>query len=105
MDDASWTQVAMMRDVPDGGVKSVFPKGKSVLLLRRGEEVLAMSNRCPHMGCLLTGGKLEGDVIRCPCHEWAFNIRTGEMTLAREVRLPVYDVKVQDGRISLRLEV
>lgn len=102
-DDASWIQVALRQDIPDGGVKVVFPRGLSIILFRHGDEVLAMSNRCPHMGCPLVGGRLEGEVIRCPCHEWSFNIRTGEMTLAKEVKVPLYDVKVDEGRISIRL--
>jgi nitrite reductase/ring-hydroxylating ferredoxin subunit len=39
---------------------------------------LAVSNRCPHLGLPLAGGKVEGEKITCPFHNSQFNLRTGE---------------------------
>lgn len=44
------------------------------LALYRGQdgEVHCVENRCAHRGALLSTGWVEGEVIRCPYHGWAF---------------------------------
>ena len=79
-----WIYAAVMKDLPQNIPRLFHPKGLGMIILRRGEEVYALSNRCPHMGCPLASGTLEGDLIRCACHDWAFDVRTGE--LARGIR-------------------
>ncbi len=82
-----WIYVAELKDLPQNMPRLFHPKGLGMILLRRGEDVYALSNRCPHMGCALASGTLEGDVIRCPCHDWAFDVRTGELVMSKEVKL------------------
>jgi vanillate O-demethylase monooxygenase subunit len=45
------------------------------VLLYRGEsgKVLAMNDRCPHRGALLSQGRLEGDAVRCMYHGIKFD--------------------------------
>ena len=100
-----WIKVSDGKDIPHGGVRIIFPKGLPLLLIRKGNEVMALSNRCPHMGCPLSGGSLEGDVIRCPCHDWAFNIRTGKSVQAEEIKVATYQVRTENGSVFVKLEV
>ena len=99
-----WIFVAAMKDLPQNIPRLFHPKGLGMIMLRRGEEVYALSNRCPHMGCALASGTLEGDVIRCPCHDWAFDVRTGELVMSKEIKLRMFQTRMEDGKLFVRLE-
>lgn len=88
------------------GLAPVFPKGLPVLLIRReAGEIYAVENRCPHMGCPLSRGRLDGYMLQCPCHDWRFDIRTGAFLDAPEIRLPAYEWKIEEGDIAVRLPI
>ncbi|HML26952.1 MAG TPA: hypothetical protein PKC27_09730 [Methanomethylovorans sp.] len=42
--------------------------------------------------------------MKCPCHDWRFDIRSGEFLDARELKISVYELKVFDGKIYLKME-
>lgn len=97
------TEVALLEKIPGDRPYAVFPSGLPVLLVRRGAEVFALENRCPHMGCPLTSGRLDGDILQCPCHDWRFDVRTGRFLDAPELGLKAYAAEVKDGKIFVRL--
>jgi nitrite reductase/ring-hydroxylating ferredoxin subunit len=51
--------------------------GRDVAVFRRGGELLAIGNDCPHQGGSLCDGWVEGDIVVCPLHGWEFDMRTG----------------------------
>jgi 3-phenylpropionate/trans-cinnamate dioxygenase ferredoxin subunit len=51
--------------------------GRIVLLARVGGALHAIDDVCGHAGCLLSEGRLEGVRVICPCHEMAFDVRSG----------------------------
>lgn len=97
------TETAALAAVPENRPYAVFPLGLPVLLVRRGAEVFALENRCAHMGCPLSSGKLDGDTLQCPCHDWRFDVRSGRFLDAPELALKTYPVSVRDGKIYLGL--
>ena len=38
----------------------------------------ALDDWCNHAGCLLSGGRLEQNMVVCPCHEIGFDLDTGK---------------------------
>jgi len=73
-------------DLPEGGMRGVaLPGDRYVLLARVGGVLHAIEDVCNHGGCLLSEGKLKGTRVTCPCHDMAFDVRTG--ALATEPRL------------------
>lgn len=101
--DDEWLFVTELKDLPEGGMRMFSPMGVGMLLLRTGEDIVAMSNRCPHLGCTLAQGTLLNGIITCPCHDWSFDIRTGCNTLVPEVKVKVYLSKVSEGKVFVRL--
>ncbi len=73
--------------------------GRRVLLLRRGDEVVAYEDRCAHLGLPLSGGRLEGDVLTCPAHHWSYDIRGGRGINPSSACLKPFRVKVEDGEV------
>jgi 3-phenylpropionate/trans-cinnamate dioxygenase ferredoxin subunit len=48
-----------------------------VLVSRLNGHLYAIDDWCNHAGCLLSGGRLEGQVVICPCHEIGFDLVSG----------------------------
>jgi nitrite reductase/ring-hydroxylating ferredoxin subunit len=95
MDDAS---------LPEGGLRAAYPLGLNVVVARVAGAVYAVSGACPHLGCPLFTGRLSGGVLTCPCHDWRFDVRTGEFLDAPELRLRVYPVRSEEGRLFIGLD-
>jgi phenylpropionate dioxygenase-like ring-hydroxylating dioxygenase large terminal subunit len=64
-----WYVAAWDHELIDGKLLSRMLLGEHVLLYR-GESgtVVALNDRCPHRGALLSKGRLEGDSVRCMYH-------------------------------------
>jgi 3-phenylpropionate/trans-cinnamate dioxygenase ferredoxin subunit len=96
-----WVEVADEAKVAVGGYLAVYPKGLAVLLVRVDGVLHAIANKCAHMACPLEGGRLDGHVITCPCHDWRFDVRSGAFLDAPEIVIAVFPTKVVDGRVQV----
>ena len=87
--------VAPVAEIPPGGRKVVEAgAGRRIVVFNLEGEIFALLDRCPHQGGRLSGGKLcglvesdepgvfhydrKGEILRCPWHQWEFDIRTGK---------------------------
>ena len=60
----------------------------------------AVSNACNHVGGPLGEGRLDGDYIVCPWHQWKFHRVTGLGEPGfEEDRVPAFPVKTEKGRV------
>jgi len=100
---SSWTATVDEAKVREGSPVPVYPKGVGVLLIRLDGELHAIRNKCAHMACPLEGGSLEGPILTCPCHDWRFDVRSGEFLDASELSIPVYPTRVEDGKVLVDL--
>lgn len=98
---ASWVIAANDDEVNEGKMKPVRIEGKELLLIRKDVEVFALEDRCPHMNCHLQGGTLQDYSLKCPCHSWIFDIRTGVYVASDKIKVNVYETQVKDGKISV----
>jgi nitrite reductase/ring-hydroxylating ferredoxin subunit/multimeric flavodoxin WrbA len=64
-----------------------------------------VSGACNHAGGPLGDGRLDGDYIVCPWHNYKFHHITGEGEPGYESdRVPRYDSRVENGRLLVNLE-
>ncbi|WP_462186017.1 MULTISPECIES: nitrite reductase small subunit NirD [unclassified Frankia] len=100
-----WTDICALDDLtPDRGVAALV-NGAQVAIFRLSDgPVLAVGNADP-IGLAnvlsrgLVGSRGDRAVVFSPLHKQAFDLVTGECLDAEGVRLPVYPVQVQDGRV------
>ncbi len=105
---SSWV-FAMEDDLEEEKIKLVKVAGKQILFIRKEGKVYAIGNSCPHMVCPLKSGILNGYVLKCGCHNWGFDIRTGENVGTGEYidvpdpKVDTYDIELAEGKISVLL--
>ncbi len=98
------TTVCRFDDLDDGEMRSVDVDGTPVAVVRIGDAVHAIGDRCSHADFLLTDGELDVDEckLECPKHGSAFSLTTGQPLSLPAVRgVPVYEVSVVDGVIEV----
>ena len=52
-------------------------EGQNVLVAKVEGRYKALDDSCNHAGCLLSGGRIEGNMVVCPCHEVGFDLDSG----------------------------
>ncbi|HYG67842.1 MAG TPA: Rieske 2Fe-2S domain-containing protein, partial [Anaeromyxobacteraceae bacterium] len=78
--------------------------GRELALFRRGGEVFALENVCPHRGAGIADGEVRGDVVYCPVHAWPFELATGRCADAhRDAGVERFAVTLEGGEIHVEL--
>jgi 3-phenylpropionate/trans-cinnamate dioxygenase ferredoxin subunit len=105
--EEGWEDAAIDEELPVGKPIRVSVGDVPVLLVRAGEDVFAVGNQCTHQGAALDRGvvKIAGSMrtVTCPAHGSMFNLESGKpMRPPATKPVPVFDVKVEDGRVFVR---
>ena len=68
-------------------------------------EYFATDDTCTHGNASMAEGDIDGSEVYCPFHMGAFDIRTGEATVAPcSVPLQTYEVVIEDGYLFILME-
>lgn len=98
-----WTEVLDDAALPEGELRGAEVDGHSVVLARLHGQIHALADRCAHRGGALHEGELVGECVECPLHGSRFRLADGAVERGPSAYpQPVYDVRVQSGRIALR---
>lgn len=81
-------------------------------------EIFALANWCAHQGGPICEGPTTGtfssnedfelvyshedQVVICPWHGWEFDIKTGDHLAPTRIRIPSYEVVLQEGKIYVK---
>ena len=98
----AFADVAATDDVADGELLgAVLPSGTPVCLYNLHGVFGAVSDRCTHAEFAMSDGVLHADgTLECIWHGARFDCRTGAVRRQPATDpLPVFDVKVEDGRV------
>lgn len=102
---AEFEQVASVDEIQPGARLSVFVDDIPVLLIQHDDGTYsAVEDVCTHDGQPLTDGPVSDGEITCPRHGARFDLRTGQAKcMPGTESVPIYDVKIEDGSIWLKL--
>jgi len=86
-----WYKLCDCGDVAPGEVREIEALGELFVVFRGRHDgrIGVLDAFCPHLGANLSvGGKVEGDCIKCPFHEWQFNTdgKCTKIPYAKKVR-------------------
>ncbi|ALS21422.1 MULTISPECIES: Rieske (2Fe-2S) protein [Paenibacillus] len=118
--------VGKASEIPEGKKKIVEANGRSIGVYNIAGQFYAIRNTCPHQGAALCAGltaayitstgpghfeyERDGEIVRCPWHQWEFDIKTGCMivdpkmrTKSYEVTVERYDVSIEDNEVYIHL--
>jgi len=99
-----WHPTLQDQDLPEMTPKRVDVNGSPVLLYRYQGRVYAIGAVCGHDGGPLEEGKFEGYCVTCPLHQSVYDLRDGSIVHGPTTYTePHYDVRIQDGRLEVRL--
>jgi nitrite reductase/ring-hydroxylating ferredoxin subunit/uncharacterized membrane protein len=103
-----WIDVGPLSELPDGTPVSRTSGDVGVVVVRRGDEVLALGERCPHASAPLSDGELttaDGDeCLVCPWHGSVFRLEDGRVVHGPATApAAVFPTRVRDGRLELRV--
>ncbi|MFN7151805.1 MAG: non-heme iron oxygenase ferredoxin subunit [Microthrixaceae bacterium] len=99
-------RVAGLDDLTDGEPTRIDIDGRTLAVVRLGEQVYVIGDRCSHADVSLSEGEVDADActIECPKHGSEFDLRTGEPLSLPAVRpVPRYQVAVVDGDVLVEL--
>ena len=97
--------VCALDELVEGQGRTFHVNGQAIGLFRKGSEVFALDDSCPHAGASLSRGYVEGDVVRCRIHHWGFRLRDGVYVDEDNPRCNarVVPVRVVDGQVEVDL--
>jgi nitrite reductase/ring-hydroxylating ferredoxin subunit/uncharacterized membrane protein len=85
------------------GLNRVVVKGRPIMFVRTGDDLLALGAVCSHAGGPLEKGELCDGEITCPWHGSRFRVADGEVRRGPATfPQPAYEVRVTDGQVEVR---
>ena len=91
-------------DFVDGEMRGFeIGRNKNIVVAFLEGRYKALDDWCNHAGCLLSGGRIQKNLIICPCHEVGFDLDTGKNVTSPQVcdDQPAFRVTVEDGNLFL----
>ncbi len=106
----------------DGVAEPIELSGRALVVVRRGNAVHVLRDRCPHQGARLSDGHVTGyvpscrpgadisierpgEIIVCPWHGWEFDVRTGlSLCDPQHTRVRSYATRVENGRVLVEID-
>ncbi len=101
-----WYVVLFSPELARGDVRTVTYFGQDIVLFRTESGVAsAVDKTCPHLGAHLGGGRVVGECLRCPFHNWAFDVHGTCVDVPYAPKIPAkarvraWDVDERDGLV------
>ncbi len=109
--------VARAADLPPGARTVVNVNGREIGIFNLDGRYYALLNFCPHRAGPLCHGRVrpliqagdggqvvytrEGEILKCPWHQWEFDIRTGQALYDAHLRVRTYHVRQEGDDVVL----
>jgi len=77
--------------------------GRALCVANVDGTIAVLDGTCPHEGGPLGEGTIEGGKVVCPWHAFAFDVRTGVSNDDPDMRVQVFEAKIEDGELRAEL--
>jgi nitrite reductase/ring-hydroxylating ferredoxin subunit len=99
--EGGFIPVAPLEEVRRRGVVVVAGADRPVAVFAHDGQVLAVDNRCPHLGFPLHRGSVQDGLLTCPWHHARFDLCSGGTFDLWADDVPAHDVEVRDGVVHV----
>ena len=100
----NWIDIGSADELSATPLKRVTAMNREFAVSYKDTKFGVLSNTCNHVGGPLGKGKLDGEYIVCPWHNWKFHRCNGKGEPGFEDDcVPAYQVKVENGRVLIDL--
>jgi nitrite reductase/ring-hydroxylating ferredoxin subunit len=100
----NWVDIGGADELSAISLKRVTAMNREFAVSYKDGKFGVISNTCNHAGGPLGKGRLDGEYIVCPWHNWKFHRCNGRGEPGfEEDRVPAYAVKVEGGRVLVDL--
>lgn len=99
-------RLCALDDLVDGGARRFEVDGRDLAVVRLGDRVYVIGDRCSHADVSLSGGEVDEGActLECPKHGSEFDLRTGEPRSLPALRpVPTYAVSVAGDDVMVEL--
>lgn len=103
LEPREFTAVLASDDLKSDEPRRILHNGVAVVLIRHGEEIYAVGERCSHLCAPMSEGWLyRGDLV-CPWHGSRFELKSGApVNGPATASLARYETRVRDGLVEIR---
>ncbi|MDQ6696424.1 MAG: non-heme iron oxygenase ferredoxin subunit [Actinomycetota bacterium] len=106
MAEAPEVRLCALDELLDGGARRFDIDKDRIAVVRIGDAVYAIGDRCTHQDISLSEGEVHVAECQLECwkHGSTFSLRTGRPdTLPATKAVPVYDVRIDGGVVFLKM--
>jgi nitrite reductase/ring-hydroxylating ferredoxin subunit/multimeric flavodoxin WrbA len=105
MADPRWHDLGSVETLGKTTLQQITVGRTRLALSQVNGEFTCVSGACNHAGGPLGDGRLDGEYVVCPWHQYKFHRKTGEGEPGFEDdKVPSYDVRVEGGHLYVNLE-
>ncbi|MEI8127390.1 MAG: non-heme iron oxygenase ferredoxin subunit [Actinomycetota bacterium] len=100
------TQLGDLSTFPDGSASAHRVGSRNLVVVRFGEDLFILDDRCSHEDFPLSLGEVNAETreIECERHGAMFDVASGQPTSFPATRaVPTYTVRVVDGQVEVDL--
>ncbi len=99
-----WQDTVAETELVDGAPIAAEVNGVAVVLIKQGDEIYALDDRCTHRGGPLHEGSFVDGCLRCPWHDSSFRIEDGAVVDGPATRPQRrWQVRRRYGRIEVQV--
>ncbi|MGI4893565.1 MAG: Rieske 2Fe-2S domain-containing protein [Janthinobacterium lividum] len=108
-DGKEFSDIGALNDLPDGRPAQRWIGDAPLCVLRRGTDVVALTDTCTHLGAPLHDGEVSGSgadtVVTCPWHASSFRFGDGSVSGGpASAPQPRVETQVRGGKVFARVD-
>ncbi|HLP87751.1 MAG TPA: NifU family protein [Nostocaceae cyanobacterium] len=102
--ESYWLKVANLHQISEASVFPVEIANHFLILYRQSDKIFCYHNACSHLGNPLDKGQVKNSILTCPKHEFQYDLTTGKCLTIPDISLQIYEVKIKEDKIFIKVE-